>query len=87
MAPAGLVPVEFGTAARASLDRRVRAVARLTADIGRRTSRIRALALALVPTITTALSEGLNHTETTPTWPCWNATPTPGCCWPPARPG
>jgi hypothetical protein len=57
------VPVEFGSAARVSLDRRVRAVARLTADIGRRKNRIRALAQAMVPTIGAALSEGLNHTD------------------------
>jgi transposase len=63
VAPSGLVPVEFGSPARASLDRRVRAVARLTADIGRRKNRIRALAQALVPTIGAALSEGLNHTD------------------------
>jgi transposase len=63
VAPSGLVPVEFGSAARASLDRRVRAVARLTAEIGRRKNRIRALAQAMVPTINTALSEGLNHTD------------------------
>jgi transposase len=63
VAPSGLVPVEFGSAARVSLDRRVRAVARLTADIGRRKNRIRALAQAMVPTINTALSEGLNHTD------------------------
>ncbi len=63
VAPSGLVPVEFGSAARASLDRRVRAVARLTADIGRRKNRIRALAQAMVPTINAALSEGLNHTD------------------------
>jgi hypothetical protein len=83
VAPSGLVPVEFGSAARASLDRRVRAVARLTADIGRRKNRIRALAQAMVPTIGAALSEG----STTPTWPCWSATPTRGRCWPPARAG
>jgi hypothetical protein len=47
----------------ASLDRRVRAVARLTAEIGRRKNRIRALAQAMVPTIGAALSEGLNHTD------------------------
>jgi transposase len=63
VAPAGLVPVEFGSAARASLDRRVRAVARLSAEIGRRKNRIRALALAMIPTIGAALSEGLNHTD------------------------
>jgi len=63
VAPSGLVPVELGSAARASLDRRVRAVARLTADIGRRKNRIRALAQAMVPTIGAALSEGLNHTD------------------------
>jgi len=44
VAPTGLMPVEFGSPARASLDRRVRAVARLTAEIGRRKTRIRALA-------------------------------------------
>jgi transposase len=63
VAPTGLVPVEFGSAARASLDRRVRAVARLTAEIGRRKNRIRALAQALAPTIGAALSQGLNHTD------------------------
>src|SRR6266487_2530493 len=63
VAPSGLVPVELGSPARASLDRRVRAVARLTADIGRRKTRIRALAQAMVPTIGAALSEGLNHTD------------------------
>src|SRR6266487_7017335 len=58
VAPSGLVAVEFGSAARAWLDRRVRAVARLTADIGRRKNRIRALAQAMVPTIGAALGEG-----------------------------
>lgn len=50
VAPAGLTAVEFGSQARASLDRRVRAVGRLTAEIGRRKTRIRALAQALIPT-------------------------------------
>src|SRR5215218_9324974 len=63
VAPTGLTAVEFGSPARASLDRRVRAVARLTADIGRRKTRIRALAHQLVPTIGAALSEGLNRTD------------------------
>jgi transposase len=63
VAPTGLTPVEFGSPARASLDRRVRAVARLTAEIGRRKTRIRTLAQQLVPTIGAALSEGLNHTD------------------------
>ena len=64
VAPSGLVPVEFGSPARASLDRRVRAVARLTAEIGRRKTRIRALAHQLVPTIGAALSDdGLNQTD------------------------
>jgi hypothetical protein len=46
------------------LDRRVRAVGRLTAYIGRRKTRIRALAQALIPTIPTALSDdGLNQTD------------------------
>jgi transposase len=64
VAPSGLLPVEFGSPARASLDRRVRAVARLTAEIGRRKTRIRTLAQQLVPTIGGALSDdGLNHTD------------------------
>jgi transposase len=63
VAPTGLTAVEFGSPARASLDRRVRAVARLTAEIGRRKTRIRALAQAMVPTIGAVLSEGLNHTD------------------------
>jgi transposase len=57
------MPVELGSPARASLDRRVRAVARLTADVGRRKTRIRALAQAMAPTIGAALSEGLNQTD------------------------
>jgi hypothetical protein len=55
--------VEFGSPARTSLDRRVRAVARLTAEIGRRKTRIRTLAQQLVPTIGGVLSEGLRHTD------------------------
>jgi transposase len=57
VAPSGLAAVEFASHARASLDRRVRAVARLAAEIGRRKTRIRALAQALIPTIPTALSD------------------------------
>ena len=41
VAPTGLTAVEFGSPARASLDRRVGAVARLTAEIGRPKTRIR----------------------------------------------
>jgi hypothetical protein len=64
VAPTGLTAVEFGSPARASLDRRVRAVARLTADIGRRKTRSRTLAHQLIPTIGTALSDdGLNQTD------------------------
>jgi transposase len=63
VAVAGLTPVEFGSQARASLDRRVRIVARLTAEIGRRKTRIQALAQMTTPTIGTALSEGLNQTD------------------------
>jgi transposase len=65
VAAAGLTPVEFGSQARASLDRRVRVVARLTAEIGRRKTRIRALAQMTTPTIGAALSEGLNQTDLT----------------------
>jgi transposase len=63
VAPAGLHPVELGSAARASLDRRVRAVARLTREIGQRKVRIRALAQTLMPTIGDALGDGLNRTD------------------------
>jgi transposase len=63
VAPAGLHPVELGGAARASLDRRVRAVARLTREIGQRKVRIRALAQTLMPTIGDALGDGLNRTD------------------------
>ena len=51
VAPESLEPVELPGAARATLDRRVRAVARLTARIGEHKTRIRALAAALMPTI------------------------------------
>jgi transposase len=64
VAPSGPTAVEFGNRARASLDRRVRAVQRLTAEIGRRKTRISALTQALVPTIATALSDdGLSQTD------------------------
>lgn len=63
VAPAGLHPVELGGAARASLDRRVRTVARLTREIGQRKVRIRALAQTLMPTIGHALGDGLNRTD------------------------
>jgi hypothetical protein len=61
--PAGLPPVELGGAERASLDRRVRTVARLTREIGQRKVRIRALAQTLIPTIGHALGDGLNRTD------------------------
>ena len=63
VAPAGLYPVELGGAQRASLDRRVRTVARLTREIGQRKVRIRALAQTLIPTIGEALGDGLNRTD------------------------
>jgi transposase len=63
VAPAGLYPVELGRAQRASLDRRVRTVARLTREIGQRKVRIRALAQTLIPTIGQALGDGLNRTD------------------------
>ena len=46
VAPTGLTAVEFGSPARASLDRRVRAVARLTAEIGRLESALEDATLA-----------------------------------------
>jgi transposase len=63
VAPAGLHPVELGGAERASLDRRVRAVARLAREIGQRKVRIRALAQTLMPTIGDALGDELNRTD------------------------
>jgi transposase len=63
VAPAGLHPVELSGTDRASLDRRVRTVARLTREIGQRKVRIRALAQTLIPTIGEALGDGLNRTD------------------------
>jgi transposase len=63
LAPSGLHPVELPAAERASLDRRVRTVARLTREIGQRKARIRALAQTLMPTIGDALADGLNRTD------------------------
>ncbi len=63
LAPAGLHPVELNEAGRASLDRRVRAVARLTREIGQRKVRVRALAQALMPDIGDAFGDGLNRTD------------------------
>lgn len=63
LAPAGLHPVELSGAERASLDRRVRTVARLTREIGQRKVRIRALAQTLIPTIGDAFGDGLNRTD------------------------
>ena len=84
VAPTGLMPVEFGSPARASLDRRVRAVARLTAEIGRRKTRIRALAqLAsqLVSKRGNAVGvQDLIGSRSQPSGPRWSG------CGPPARP-
>ena len=63
VAPAGLHPVELSGTDRASLDRRVRTVARVTREIGQRKVRIRALAQTLIPTIGEALGDGLNRTD------------------------
>lgn len=63
VAPAGLHPVELNGTDRASLDRRVRTVARLTREIGRRKVRIRALAQTLMPSIGEALGDSLNRTD------------------------
>ena len=63
VAPSGLHPVELSGADRASLDRRVRTVARLTREIGQRKARIRALAQTAMPTIGAALGDDLNRTD------------------------
>ena len=63
VAPESLEPVELPGAARATLDRRVRAVARLTARIGEHKTRIRALAAALMPTIGAALGSSLTRAD------------------------
>ena len=84
VAPTGLTAVEFGSPARGSLDRRVRAVARLTAEIGRRKTRIRALAqLAsqLVSKRGNAVGvQDLIGSRSQPSGPRWSG------CGPPARP-
>jgi hypothetical protein len=81
VAPAGLHPVELSGTDRASLDRRVRTVARLTREIGQRKVRIRALAQTLIP-----LSEKRSVMGSTALiWPCWNGMPTPELCWGPGE--
>src|SRR5512135_21794 len=61
--PESVEPVELSGAARASLDRRVRAVGRLTAEIGERKTRIRALAAALMPTVDHALGKPVTRAD------------------------
>jgi transposase len=62
--PAGLKPVALpATAQRAQLDRRVRATARLTREIGERKVRIIELARQLMPTIGPVLSQKLSRAD------------------------
>jgi transposase len=62
--PGGLYPVHLpGTRARAALDRRVRAAARLTDEIGQHKRRLIELARQAMPTIGTVLSVGLSRTD------------------------
>jgi transposase len=61
--PAGLHPVELPSAARAGLDRRVRACDRLTQAIATHKKRIRDLAAQLVPTIQAALGADLGRAD------------------------
>jgi transposase len=62
--PAGLKPVALpATAQRAQLDRRVRASARLTREIGERKVRIIELARQLMPTIGPVLSQKLSRAD------------------------
>jgi hypothetical protein len=61
--PDGLHPVELPSAARAGLDRRVRACDRLTQTIATHKKRIRDLAAQLMPTIQTALGRDLGRAD------------------------
>jgi transposase len=62
--PGGLYPVHLpDTRARAALDRRVRAAARLTDEIGQHKRRLIELARQAMPTIGTVLSVGLSRTD------------------------
>lgn len=62
--PAGLYPVALpATAEAAELDRRVRAAARLTDEIGTHKRRLIELARQVMPTIGTVLSPGLTRTD------------------------
>jgi transposase len=63
VAPDSVEPVELPGAARATLDRRVRAVARLTERIGEHKTRLRALAAALLPTVGQALGTSLTRPD------------------------
>jgi transposase len=62
--PAGLYPVHLpDTSAKATLDRRVRAAARLTDQIGRHKRRLIELARQAMPTIGDVLCSGLSRTD------------------------
>jgi transposase len=62
--PDGLYPVHLpDTAAKATLDRRVRAAARLTDEIGQHKRRLIELARQAMPTIGDVLSSGLSRTD------------------------
>lgn len=64
IAPDGLQPVHLSdTTAKAALDRRVRAAARLTDEIGQHKRRLIELARQAMPTIATALSGELSRTD------------------------
>jgi transposase len=62
--PGGLYPVHLpDSRERATLDRRVRAAARLTGEIGQHKRRLIELARQAMPTIATALGDGVNKTD------------------------
>jgi transposase len=61
--PTGLHPVELPSAARAGLDRRVRACDRLTQAIATHKKRVRDLAAQLIPTIQAALGADLGRAD------------------------
>jgi transposase len=79
--PAGLHPLQLPDAPRAALDRRVRACDRLTQAAACHKRRIKDLVRQLMP-----MTHWLANSAR-PTWGCWNATPIPTRCWPPAVPG
>lgn len=76
----GLQPLRLPCAEQAALDRQVRACNRLTMAAAERKVRIQDMVRQLMPVPPLTGDPG----RAGPTWPCWNASPIRGRCWPPA---